>query len=395
MRFSGFSGEWEKIRVSDLLDFFPTNSLSWEQLDLNNDGLLNLHYGLIHNGLPTQVSLKESNLPSVKTDFNPRNYTLCKDGDVAFADASEDTNDVGKTIEFIDCNNKEVICGLHTIHGRDKLGKTITGYKGYAFSSPVFHNQIRRLAQGTKVFSLSTSNFKEVTIGIPGKAEQQKISSLLYHIDQRIAIQSKVIEDLLALKESITSKLLQSHEGERKNLGDITEIFSNRNKGRIQYPMYSVTNDNGFILQTEQFEDREMTGEDISAYKIIEKGDIAYNPARINVGSIAKYDGEDKCMISSLYVCIRAKKGINANWLIHILKSRQMIFKYNLFAEGGVRLYLFYPNFSRIQLYVPSYNRQAQIAKALDLLEAKILVEGTIFNSLICQKNYFLTQLFV
>ena len=140
LRFPGFEGEWERIRVSDLLDFFSTNSLSWEQLEYGGEEILNLHYGLIHNGLPTQINLEESILPSVKSEFKPRKYTLCQDGDVAFADASEDTNDVGKVVEFMNCADREIVCGLHTIHGRDKLGKTVPGFKGYAFSSSAFHN---------------------------------------------------------------------------------------------------------------------------------------------------------------------------------------------------------------------------------------------------------------
>ena len=67
--------------------------------------------------------------------------------------------------------------------------------------------------------------------------------------------------------------------------------------------MFSVTNDRGFVPQSEQFEGRDMVGEDIKAYKIIHTNDFAYNPARINVGSIAIYTGEKPCMISSLYVC--------------------------------------------------------------------------------------------
>lgn len=55
LRFPEFSGEWKKVKVSNLLDFYPTNSLSWEQLDYNNGQIKNLHYGLIHKGLPTMV----------------------------------------------------------------------------------------------------------------------------------------------------------------------------------------------------------------------------------------------------------------------------------------------------------------------------------------------------
>ena len=78
-------------------------------------------------------------------------------------------------------------------------------------------------------------------------------------------------------------------EWEKCILGDITENFNLRNKDKIQYPMFSVTNDRGFVPQSEQFEGRDMVGEDIKAYKIIHTNDFAYNPARINVGSIAIY----------------------------------------------------------------------------------------------------------
>ena len=169
LRFPGFSGEWERMKASDLLDFFSTNSLSWEQLEYGGTGLLNLHYGLIHNGLPTQIDINDSLLPAIKTGNEPRKFTLCKKGDIAFADASEDTNDVGKVVEFVDCAGKNVVCGLHTIHGRDKLDKTVPGFKGYSFSSKAFHDQIKRMAQGTKVFSISAGNFEEVYVGIPGK----------------------------------------------------------------------------------------------------------------------------------------------------------------------------------------------------------------------------------
>ncbi|KAA6303975.1 hypothetical protein EZS27_044383, partial [termite gut metagenome] len=91
MRFLEFRGEWEKYVISDILEFFTTNSLSWEQLECDTDNLHNLHYGLIHKGLPTQIELKKCLLPNIKKEFLPNNYTVCKDGDIAFADASEDT----------------------------------------------------------------------------------------------------------------------------------------------------------------------------------------------------------------------------------------------------------------------------------------------------------------
>lgn len=101
LRFPEFIEEWEICKVSELLDFYSTNSLSWEQLEYGEKAMMNLHYGLIHVGLPTMVDLRRDKLPNVKEGNMPKNFELCKEGDVAFADASEDTNEVAKAIEFL------------------------------------------------------------------------------------------------------------------------------------------------------------------------------------------------------------------------------------------------------------------------------------------------------
>ena len=146
--------------------------------------------------------------------------------------------------------------------------------------------------------------------------------------------------------------------------------------------MYSVTNNRGFVPQSEQFEDREMIGEDIKAYKIIHKNDFAYNPARINVGSIAKYNGDNPCMISSLYVCFKACNRVDSDWLMQLLKTPRMNFYYNTNGEGGVRVYLFYPNFSRISTSLPIITEQKKIAKFLSLLDERIATQNKIIEKL-------------
>ena len=146
--------------------------------------------------------------------------------------------------------------------------------------------------------------------------------------------------------------------------------------------MFSVTNNRGFVPQSEQFEDREMVGEDIKAYKIIHKNDFAYNPARINVGSIAKYNGDEPCMISSLYVCFTADKRLDNEWLMQLLKTPKMNFYYNINGEGGVRVYLFYPNFARIKTSFPSLQEQQKISSFLALLDDRIATQIKIIEDL-------------
>ena len=123
-----------------------------------------------------------------------------------------------------------------------------------------------------------------------------------------------------------------------------------------------------------------MIGEDIKAYKIIHEGDFAYNPARINVGSIAKYDKSEPCMISSLYVCFKALPQINNEWLMQLLKTPKMNFYYNVNGEGGVRVYLFYPNFARIRTSYPSLAEQQKIASFLSLLDQRIETQRKIIE---------------
>ena len=254
LRFPEFSGEWEKCKVSELLDFYS-----------------NLHYGLIHVGLPTMVNLVQDRLPNIKDGNKPKNYELCKEGDVAFADASEDTNEVAKAIEFYNLNGRDVICGLHTIHGRDNKDRTVVGFKGYAFSSTAFHNQIRRIAQGTKIYSISTKNFSECYIGIPSKVEQAKIASLLHLIDERIVTQNKIIEDLKKLKSAIIEIEYSPKDSYHSHIGGAIVQISKRNKDNHLCNVLSVSNRQGFIKQSEQFEDRNVASADTSNYKIVEK----------------------------------------------------------------------------------------------------------------------------
>ena len=183
-------------------------------------------------------------------------------------------------------------------------------------------------------------------------------------------------------------------EWEKCILGDITENFNLRNKDKIQYPMFSVTNDRGFIPQSEQFEGRDMVGEDIKAYKIIHSNDFAYNPARINVGSIAMYTGEKPCMISSLYVCFKTTKKVNNEWLMQLLKTPKMNYYYNVNGEGGVRVYLFYPNFARIRMFIPKIEEQKKIAKLLNLIDERIATQNKIIEDLKKLKSAIVEKVF-
>ena len=183
---------WEKTYLRSFMQFFPTNSLSWEQLSYKEGAIRNLHYGLIH-GFQTR-GINSASLPMIKNEAVPKQYILCQVGDVAFADASEDTGEIAKSVEFVDTIEGDTICGLHTIHGRDIKNRTVVGFKGFAFNSRYFHNQIKRLAQGTKVFSITANNLSSCYVYLPDLETQKAIVNLLKTYEAKLLVSKRLLE---------------------------------------------------------------------------------------------------------------------------------------------------------------------------------------------------------
>jgi len=163
-------------------------------------------------------------------------------------------------------------------------------------------------------------------------------------------------------------------EWERKKLGDITFKTDKKNKQKEILPVYSISNKFGFIPQSEQFDgiDSIERGYDTSLYKIIENNTFAYNPARINVGSIGYNENLGRVIVSSLYVCFQTKENINANFLSHFFTTSKFNNSVLTNGEGGVRIYLFYENFSSISFSIPSLPEQKRIASFFSVVDKKI-----------------------
>ena len=381
LRFPEFKGEWKKYKVSDILEFFPTNSLSWDQLEYGTDNIYNLHYGLIHKGLPTQIELVKCSLPNIKKELIPKNYTLCKDGDVAFADASEDTNDVGKVVEFLSCENKNIICGLHTIHGRDKKNLTINGFKGYAFSSEIFRCQIRRLSQGTKIYSISPKNFKDISIGVPSKEEQSKIAALLWLLDHRIATQNKIIEKYESLIKGLRYYILEesTHYNCLGNLCDIIKGQQVNLDNLLKHGKYYVMNG----------------GTQPSGY---------YNSYNTDAGTISISEGGNSCGYiqynkenfwsgGHCYTLQNIKSELTKKYLYHYLKSNEKMIMALRVGSG-------LPNIQKkdlmsLRIPIPTKENQKKISCLLDSIEDKISVETNVLKYAIKQKSYLLRQMFI
>src|SRR5690606_12129318 len=108
------------------------------------------------------------------------------EGDLLIADASEDYNDIGKTIEVVNLNNEKVISGLHTFHARPNKFKMALGFSGFMLQNKNVRLQVKKIAQGTKVLGLATSRLGEINLNIPSFSEQQKIATFLTSVDKKI-----------------------------------------------------------------------------------------------------------------------------------------------------------------------------------------------------------------
>ena len=148
-------------------------------------------------------------------------------------------------------------------------------------------NYIRSLQTGGSREGLNFEQIRSFPISLPSIAEQNKIAQLLDKLNEYIATQNKIIEDLKKLKCAIIETVYNG-KGHEYRIGDIIEQVSQKNKRSLVNTVLSVNNKLGFINQDEQFEDRTVASEDTSNYKVVLKDDFAYNPARINVGSIAR-----------------------------------------------------------------------------------------------------------
>lgn len=406
LRFPEFCGEWETIKVSELLDFYSTNSLSWEQLDYSNGKIKNLHYGLIHKGVPTMVDVACDSLPYIKEESMLKSFTLFKEGDVAFADASEDTNDVAKAIEVVNCDNQQIVSGLHTIHGRDNSNRTVIGYKGYAFASDSFHKQIRRIAQGTKVFSISVRNFDEAYIGIPSKEEQTQIAKLLITIDKRIATQNKIIEKYESLIQAMCDTLVEQETQQ------VTLSFSDFGQSYLGLSGKSAE-DFGegypFITYMNVYQNQIIDLTDVGLVKINETeqqsvvryGDIlltlsSETPEEVGMGAV--YLGETYPLYLNSFcfgIHITDESKIYPPFLAYYVSSQSFRKAVYPLAQGSTRFNLQKSDFMKKKFSFPVIEKQRKIYSTLKTYSDKLIVEKQIMRLLCNQKCYLLRQLFI
>ena len=346
------------------------------------------------------VDISSDLLPYIKSESMPKSYTLFLNGDVAFADASEDTNDVAKAVEIVNCDEQQIVSGLHTIHGRDKSDLTVIGYKGYAFASDSFHKQIRRIAQGTKVFSINVRNFDEVRVGIPSKDEQIKIAKLLRAIDLRIATQNKIIEKLQSLIKGLIDGIITLECGQ---LVAFETLYSKAGEGgtpttsNIEFykngniPFIKIDDLSNKYLSTNKDYITELGLKKSSAWLIPAHSIIYSNGATIGAISINKYPVCTKQGILGIV----PNTNIDVEFLYYFMQSSYFQKEVERVVTEGTMKTAYLKDINHIKCPIPDLDRQKEISNLLSVLSLKEDVEKQLLQKYQIQKQYLLRQMFI
>ena len=232
-------------------------------------------------------------------------------------------------------------------------------------------------------------------VTFPNLEEQTKIASLFRFLDERIATQNKIIEDLKKLKSAIIEIEYTPNTKTTSHIGNVIEQISKRNKNNAIQNVLSVSNRQGFIKQSDQFENRNVASEDTSNYKIVEKNDFAFNPARINVGSIARLTTFEKGIVSPMYICFRTQQNVAPEYIDFFFESKHFYCEIQKRLEGSVRQCLSFEGLCNIPFSLPSLEMQQRIGKRLFTLGQKIKTETDLLELLNKQKQYLLRQMFI
>ena len=182
---------------------------------------------------------------------------------------------------------------------------------------------------------------------------------------------------------------------EQRKFSDITFPAGKKNRDNLPLESYSITNEHGFVPQDEKFENGgTMREADKRMYYIVSPNSFAYNPARINVGSIGYQNIGKNVIVSSLYEVFKTSEDVDDRLLWHWFKSPDFQKLIMQLQEGGVRLYFYYDKLCMGEVSLPSLEEQRKIGKLFDTLDNLITLHQRKFEKLTNVKKSMLEKMF-
>ncbi len=185
------------------------------------------------------------------------------------------------------------------------------------------------------------------------------------------------------------------NDWEQRKFSEFVNNVARKNKDNLDLEPYAVTNDRGFIAQKDAHDDfGYMKETDRRAYNIVPPNSFAYNPARINVGSLGYYTGSENVIVSSLYEVFQTEDYIDDRFLWHWLKSNHFPKWIEKLQEGSVRLYFYFDKLVQCQMMVPTIKEQKQISTYFDSIDHLITLHQRKCEDTKKLKKYMLQKMF-
>ena len=257
---------------------------------------------------------------------------------------------------------------------------------------------------------LNSDVMMKLPLHLSSLPEQTAIGSFFQDIDQLISLQQHKLEVLKEQKKTYL-KLLFPAKGQTKpalrfagfedgwkevKLGKMLKKNNKKNRDLAINNVESVSNKLGFVKQTEQFEDYSVASADLSNYYVISEKQFAYNPSRINVGSIAyKKEGDTLSVVSPLYISFSTVENIDDPYLWYWFKTSLFDSQRAIYSEGGVRDTLSFNQLSDIELIFPYLPEQEAIGSFFQDLDKAIAKQEEKVNQLKESKQTFLKKMFI
>lgn len=279
----------------------------------------------------------------------------------------------------------------------------------YLFQYFKFFN-LNRFIYGSGQPLITGGMLKKMPVRYGLKEERETLIDYFTSLDSQISASTSRLASLKQMNaaslqamfpqegEAVPKIRFKGFEGEWKKVSfkDFTFHAGTKNRDNLPLESYSISNEFGFIPQNEQFENGgTMTQADKRMYYIVSPNSFAYNPARINVGSLGYYEGKEDVIVSSLYEVFKTDDTICDKFLLYWFKTDIFQKMIEQFQEGGVRLYFFYDKMCKCSLMRPPLAEQQAIASYFTSLDRQISLQSQRLEKLKQIKSACLDKMFV
>lgn len=273
----------------------------------------------------------------------------------------------------------------------------------YILSSDLIQNIIIATTTNNAQPKLALERIRDFQLPIPALPEQQKIATILSTWDTAIDNCKAIIDNLKNRNIGLAHQLLSGKKRTIEFENNIKEDFyivekflkeiSIKNSKLEVKRVLSVTNNRGFINQSEQF-DREVASADLTNYKIVKKNQFAYNPSRVNVGSLDLLKTFEEGILSPMYVVFETDtKKLLPDFFHHHLKTYWFKGHIPMFIQGSVRDSLSFNGLCGMKFFIPSIEEQKAITNILDKATEELNQYQQKLKNLLIQKKGLMQQL--